>query len=367
MGDEHLDTIPEMKSDEFIKSSVENLVPSPSESKDISDGECDLPLCDDFPKSHLVTFSNPLFNIDNDFTMSDDESFSKEDVPMENFKIFYNPLFDLDEEIIFTKVNSIQNEVLESITSIPLGIDYFDAESNLIESLLNRNTSIDSTSKIDSLLDEFAYELIFLKSIPSRINEADFDLEGDISLIERLLYVENYIESFSPSPIPIKDSDSLREEIDLFLTPDNSMPPGIENDDYASEGDILFLEEFLSNDSHSLPENESFHFDVPSSPRPPAKPPNVRIYLEPNTGLLTAKEVDISKRYVHVPIVLPTQPTLCPVTDTLIPFSSKNKDKVHLISHRGFKDFQLISDSLVMIYRGNIPTLEVLFLHFYPP
>ncbi|GKD03651.1 hypothetical protein Tco_1178625 [Tanacetum coccineum] len=35
------------------------------------------------------------------------------------------------------------------------------------------------------------------------------------------------IESFSPSPIPVEDSDSLMEEIDLFLTPDDSMPPGI--------------------------------------------------------------------------------------------------------------------------------------------
>ncbi|GJW46148.1 hypothetical protein Tco_0077794 [Tanacetum coccineum] len=37
------------------------------------------------------------------------------------------------------------------------------------------------------------------------------------------------------------------EEIDLFLTPDDSMPLGIENDDYDSEGDILFLKELLSN------------------------------------------------------------------------------------------------------------------------
>ncbi|GJU47848.1 hypothetical protein Tco_1217403, partial [Tanacetum coccineum] len=39
MEDEHLDTIPESKSDEFIKSSVENLVQNPSESADLSDGE----------------------------------------------------------------------------------------------------------------------------------------------------------------------------------------------------------------------------------------------------------------------------------------------------------------------------------------
>ncbi|GKG10119.1 hypothetical protein Tco_0338865, partial [Tanacetum coccineum] len=62
------------------------------------------------------------------------------------------------------------------------------------------------------------------------------------------------IESFSPSHIPVEDSDSLMEEIDLFLTPDDSMPPGIKNDDYNSEGDILFFEELLSNDSPSLHE-----------------------------------------------------------------------------------------------------------------
>ncbi|GKE24040.1 hypothetical protein Tco_1435552 [Tanacetum coccineum] len=72
MVDKHLDTILEMESDEFIKSSVENLIQNPSESEDASDGVCDLPVCDDFPKSHLVTFSNPLFDINDDYTSSED-------------------------------------------------------------------------------------------------------------------------------------------------------------------------------------------------------------------------------------------------------------------------------------------------------
>ncbi|GKF93450.1 hypothetical protein Tco_0280169 [Tanacetum coccineum] len=129
MGDKHLDTIPEME-----KSSVKNLVPIPSASEDFSDNEseCDMPVYDDF-----MTFSNPLFDSNDDFTFSDDESFSKEDVPMEEFKNCSNPLFNLDEEIISTKVNLIYNEVLESINSITPGIDYFNAESDLIESLLN--------------------------------------------------------------------------------------------------------------------------------------------------------------------------------------------------------------------------------------
>nr|GFD07794.1 hypothetical protein [Tanacetum cinerariifolium] len=82
------------------------------------------------------------------------------------------------------------------------------------------------------------------------------------------------IESFSPSPIPVEDSDSFIEEIDLSFTLDDSMPLGFENDDYDSERDILILEEWLSNNSLSFPKNESFHFDIPSSSRPRAKLPD---------------------------------------------------------------------------------------------
>nr|GEW35787.1 hypothetical protein [Tanacetum cinerariifolium] len=179
------------------------------------------------------------------------------------------------------------------------------------------------------------------------------------------------IESFSPSPIPVEGSESLMKEIDIFLTLDDSIPSGIKNDDYDSKGDILFLEELLSNESTSLPENESFHFDVPSSPRPPAKPPDDDgIYFddEPTRGVFNTKVMgNISKHYVLMPRLFPTQPTLCLVIDTLLLISSENKNKVHLLSHRGFKAFHLSSESPMMIYGGNTPTLEVQFLHFYPP
>ncbi|GKG35874.1 hypothetical protein Tco_0441028, partial [Tanacetum coccineum] len=139
---------------------------------------------------------------------SDDESFSDKDVPKE---IYSNPLFD--EEIISTKIDP----------------HHF-------------NTSIISSPKIDSILEEFFGELAHIDLIPPGINEADFDPEEEIRLVEKLLYdnssprppkefnSENFdaiIESFSPSLIPVEDSDSLMEEIDLFLTLDDSMPPGI--------------------------------------------------------------------------------------------------------------------------------------------
>ncbi|GJQ98093.1 N-acylphosphatidylethanolamine synthase isoform X1 [Tanacetum coccineum] len=291
MEDEHLNTIPETETDEENESSVEdlNLTPSESEnlSEDLSDikSECDMPICGDF-----TTFSNPLFDSNDDFTSIDDESLYDEDVPKENFKIYSNPLFD--EEIISTKIDP----------------HHFNAEFDLIESLLNRDTSIVSSPKSDSLLKEFSSELAHIDLISPEIDEADFDLEEEIRLVEKLLYdnsspqppeefnSENsdaVIESFSPSPIPVEGSNSLMEEIHIFLTPDDSIPSGIENDDYNSEGDILFLEELLTHDPLSLPENESFHFDcyyVPSSPRPPEKPPDdddVYFDIDPDTGVFT--------------------------------------------------------------------------------
>ncbi|GJU46441.1 hypothetical protein Tco_1203707 [Tanacetum coccineum] len=118
MGNEVLSTIPEKESDEFIKSSVEDLIPIPSESEDSSgsDSENILPSSDDF--SHIfeeksVTFSNPLF-YSNDFTSSDNESLSDEDVP-EDVNIYSNSLFEFEDEYISSDINPLFDEVLEDI------------------------------------------------------------------------------------------------------------------------------------------------------------------------------------------------------------------------------------------------------------
>nr|GEY33916.1 hypothetical protein [Tanacetum cinerariifolium] len=269
MGDEHLNTIPATESDEFINSSVENLVPNPSESE--GENGCDVPAC-------FTTFSNILFDADYEFDSVDDQSLSDEDFPE---KIFLNPLFE------------------EEINSMRIDQHHFNAESDLIESMINHDSSIiHSSSKIDSLLDEFAGELTLLKSIPLGIDKTDCYHENEIRFIERLLYnnssprpQEEFVsensnadnESFSPSPIPVEDSNSFMEEIDLPFTSDDPMPPSIKDDDDDSERDILILKDLPSNYSLSLPENESFYFDIPSFSRPSANPP------DGNTGILNIK------------------------------------------------------------------------------
>ncbi|GJR11286.1 hypothetical protein Tco_0793938 [Tanacetum coccineum] len=117
--------------DEFIKSSVEDLVPILSESEDTSGSDSDLPF--------------------------DDESLSDEDIPEDNVKIYSNPLFEFDDEYISSDVNPLFDEVLENIErgkideidafldmdiSTDIENGYHDSEGDIIylESLLNNNT-----------------------------------------------------------------------------------------------------------------------------------------------------------------------------------------------------------------------------------
>ncbi|GKD73047.1 hypothetical protein Tco_1331329 [Tanacetum coccineum] len=283
MGDEHLDTISVTESDEVIKSSVENLVPIPSEFEGISDDTCDVP-------------------------------------------------------------------------------NYDNVESDLVESLINRDTSIVYSSKIDPILEEFAGELAHIAPIPPRIDieyvsfeevndveqeEKEFDLEDilqiqDVILREKLLNVHRLITNIeylknnptpdfvfkSPSsfPILVVDSDLIFEESDTsFSHSGNSLPEFESFSDHTEEtrsgsttthanyslpeyDSFLFeiepdqggltsiamnnnstndplLEAVNSNDS--LPEFESFHFD-PSFPRPPPKPSDVEIclYFKPNAPVI---------------------------------------------------------------------------------
>nr|GEY56729.1 hypothetical protein [Tanacetum cinerariifolium] len=218
MGDEHLNTIPVTESDEFIKSCVENHVPNPSESE--GENECDVP-------AGFTTFSNVLFDADYDSDSSDDQSLSDEDV---SEKIYSNPLFN--KEII------------------PMEIDQhsFNAESDLIESLPNHDSSIIISSKIDSLFDD-----------------------------------------------------------------------------------------------------ESYHFDIPSPYRPPAKPPDGKI------GTLNIKMLgDVSDQKVPIP----------GLTITRILNQEKYPD---LLYHQGFEAFQPFAECPMIINGKNIPLLDVPFFHFYPP
>nr|GFB21522.1 hypothetical protein [Tanacetum cinerariifolium] len=164
-------------SDEFIKSSVEDLVPIPSESEDTSGSEsvCILPLCDDFsridvPEEKAVTFSNLLFNSNDNFISSDNESLSDEDVSEDN--IYVTPFSDADKDECF---DSGGND--DEINVLDYEDSYYDSKGDILylESLLNddlvhHDPSIPAMS-VASILKGFIDEP------PLEENDDLFDLE----------------------------------------------------------------------------------------------------------------------------------------------------------------------------------------------
>ncbi|GKC17979.1 hypothetical protein Tco_1014761 [Tanacetum coccineum] len=219
--------IPEKESDEFIKSSVEDLVPIPSEFEDTSetDSDCDSPQCDDFSPINVyeeksVTFSNLLFDSNDDFTFSDDESLSDEDVPEDNVKIYSNPLFEFDDEYISSDVNPLFDEVLENIESKDSYVSNLDEPALLVTPLsdFNKDECFDPGGDVD---------------------EIKFLLHRDPSTPK--LSIASILEGFTDEP-PLKENDDLFDlestenewkkilydaPIDDLMTEDKVFDPGI--------------------------------------------------------------------------------------------------------------------------------------------
>nr|GEW36513.1 hypothetical protein [Tanacetum cinerariifolium] len=110
---------------------------------------------------------------------------------------------ELDEVIkyIVEDVVPIPSEsegILDNMCDVPFGDkNHFDAESDLIESFLTRDTSIFYSLKIDSLLEEFIGELVHIDPILSRIDETNSDPKDDILFIKQLLYDDTLSEDDS--------------------------------------------------------------------------------------------------------------------------------------------------------------------------
>nr|GEV36475.1 hypothetical protein [Tanacetum cinerariifolium] len=169
MGDEHLDTISAMESDEFIKSSVKNLISIPSESEGILEYKCDVPFHDNSPPLDVSKDQFEYLSDSNDeFSSTDDDSFSID-------KIDYVEASPPDSELVSSKVMEI---VISEVGGIDDDILLTIKDDILRENLLNVNHFFD---KIEALNDN---PIPFYDPIISRTpltltpsGESDFFLE----------------------------------------------------------------------------------------------------------------------------------------------------------------------------------------------
>ncbi|GKE59185.1 hypothetical protein Tco_1498370, partial [Tanacetum coccineum] len=302
MGDEHLSTILETSSDELIKSSFEDLVPIPSKSEGISDDTCDVPFCDNSPPLDVL---NDHFKIFSDFN-DDDDSFKD--------------------------------------------IDYVEASPP-------------------------NYELISLEDVKDDILcEKLLNISLLIAKIKSLKYnptLDCVLKSPSPFPILVEDSDSFFEKSDTSLSYlDNSLPEFETFSDHTEETSSdreprvhvpneLPTHPTLMLDSDFIPSDDSLGSDLevsfPFGTRNKIFDPGIFFEVQ-SKRFLSQDPFSIS--FIHNP--------LRPVIETLLPFSSKNEDKIFnpgILSSNLLSDLGKITsdffESPMLIYGGDIPILDV--------
>nr|GEU76636.1 hypothetical protein [Tanacetum cinerariifolium] len=285
MGYEHPNTTPKTESDEIIKSGVEDLVLIPNECEVTSEDkrECDVPVCENSPicDDHSEIFSDS--NNDDDIS-SDDDDFK--DIEYVEASLLDPEIVSVEEEnVVYHEDEEFELDEIQDIV--------------LHEKLLSINHFI---ANIESLNDNPTPDRVLNSFVSFPISEEFDNSLSDNSSPE----FENFLRTYGKDEKwlinvvknDISDdstNDLLLEEADLFLAFDNSIPPGIENFAYDSEGDIRFLEELLIDDSIPFPNNESSRsdFDNPSFPRPPSEPPDAD--FEPDTGeeiLVVINDID---------------------------------------------------------------------------
>nr|GEY50424.1 hypothetical protein [Tanacetum cinerariifolium] len=167
MEDEHLSTIPATESDEVIKSSVEDLVPIPSESEGIFDDTCDVPFCDN---SLPLDISKDQFEIvsdsNDDSTSIDDDSFSIYDIDYVQASPPHSELVSLGEVKDFhPKDGEIEDDILcEKLSKINLliaKIKALNADPTPPTDLVTKspstfhNSFLEETDTFDNSLPEY--------------------------------------------------------------------------------------------------------------------------------------------------------------------------------------------------------------------
>ncbi|GJT65961.1 hypothetical protein Tco_1017441 [Tanacetum coccineum] len=228
MEDEILNSIPNKELDKEI------LIPIPRESKLGKD--CDFPLGDDFQS--FKTFSNPLFEKQDDFPSRNDESIFKEEVHKETLKSHLNPLFKDDEEIIS---NEVSRQISPKV-DVKTIVSFFSPIGNCVRKW--------ATSEFVKDNDEFNHEVF------KSDNENDLGIhdneEEEIVFLDGLLEDENFfeindkkvefLERKAKEDSETKVEPEKKKELQVFH-PDIEILNHFETNSYVGS-DYVFYEDF---------------------------------------------------------------------------------------------------------------------------
>ncbi|GKE46534.1 hypothetical protein Tco_1477792 [Tanacetum coccineum] len=254
IGDEVISTTPTRKNDELIKSSVDDLVLIPRESEVTSDSnlECDMPVNRPLPTTDVreenFDINSPLEEYVVDFLIENEDIISLPihlvkqlfsylvkhptkrmsdeplgyDLKLRSYDVtFSNSLFDFNDDFTLCNDNSLFDGEFEDISSL----DPPKSAPLNYEPLGNPNSVSRSLQTSDLNLEELTAEIGLDDSIPTEIDDGYYDSEGDILFLEYLLIEETFSDPTSivlpkkstllVTPPPASKQFSLRE-VEIF-------------------------------------------------------------------------------------------------------------------------------------------------------
>nr|GEV28265.1 hypothetical protein [Tanacetum cinerariifolium] len=227
MGDEHLDTIPAMESDEVIKSSVEDFVPIPSESEGIPDTMCDLHLANNPTPLEAKDHFQIVINSNDDYSSSDDDYLYNENIE----KI-------LNVNLLIAKIEALKDNPTPS------------SEFLTKFSSTSPKSFLEETNTFDDSLPEFENFWFDLEEISS----GSTTTHSDISLpdYEAFSFYDDHIKEIS-SGITTTHSDISLSEYDSFIF-------DLSNDQFplTDRVTLLMRSEWISSLNFGIRENLSF-------------------------------------------------------------------------------------------------------------
>ncbi|GKE84968.1 hypothetical protein Tco_1558710, partial [Tanacetum coccineum] len=195
----------------------------------------------------VPTYIEGYYDLEGDVLYLEIEAFLAIEVPT-----YIEGYYDSEGDVLYLE-SLLSDDTTHNLSSNV----FFDHEPQHIE---NESDHVTFSPKSDPLHHEFAGSDI---TIPPRIDREHEDYINRMSLLcsnSSSRSPENsntIIESLPTSTILVEDSNSNREEIDIYSGPDDSIPPGIESD-FDSEEDII--DNLLNDDP--IPEYECLTFDM---------------------------------------------------------------------------------------------------------
>ncbi|GKE32355.1 hypothetical protein Tco_1451677 [Tanacetum coccineum] len=289
MGDEVINTIPAREIDEFIKSSVDDLVLIPRESEVTTNSnlECDMPATTPLPPTDVreedFDINSPLGEYVVDFLMENvdvaglprhlvkylfnhllknlsltkgmfDGPLGDDSKPISYDVTFSNSLFEFNDNFTLCNDNLLFDEEFEDISSLdPPELTPVIDESTLLVTLPLPCTDVlgDAIVDIDLLLGEH------LDTLLTGDREIDFNPSRHIEELERLLADDPVLvprvfdEPLGNSDLMSRSSETsdLFEELIVEFGLDDSIPTKIDDRCNDSKGDILYFEQLLNEDT----------------------------------------------------------------------------------------------------------------------